>query len=183
MKKYARKNANKYAVLASHSDSDLGYDEREEQWLQTAEPTYSMVDTPYTIIDMLNKITTIPAATTEKSSTPILYLDLESINPSRYGTVSISHLESPSYTKVFFDVRNDSDALYAHFRVRLAGVEDPAADGKRGPGDNLPTISSRPAEVYWVTEHVLEATAPMKSHQKQRLLSVRTGEVRFIRGL
>ena len=26
--------------------------------------------------------------------------------------------------KVFFDVRNDSDALYAHFGVRLRGVQD-----------------------------------------------------------
>ena len=33
-------------------------------------------------------------------------------------------LESPDVTKVFFDVRNDSDALHAHFGIRLRGVED-----------------------------------------------------------
>ncbi len=33
-------------------------------------------------------------------------------------------LESPSITKVFFDVRNDSDALFSHYGIRLAGIED-----------------------------------------------------------
>lgn len=32
--------------------------------------------------------------------------------------------ESKTITKVFFDVRNDSDALYSHFGICLAGVED-----------------------------------------------------------
>ena len=33
-------------------------------------------------------------------------------------------LESPRITKVFFDVRNDSDALHAHFGIKLQGIED-----------------------------------------------------------
>lgn len=33
-------------------------------------------------------------------------------------------LESPKIPKVFFDVRNDSDALFAHFGIRLQGVQD-----------------------------------------------------------
>lgn len=33
-------------------------------------------------------------------------------------------LESKEYPKVFFDVRNDSDALYSHFQVCLRGVID-----------------------------------------------------------
>jgi exonuclease 3'-5' domain-containing protein 1 len=33
-------------------------------------------------------------------------------------------LESDKIPKVFFDVRNDSDALYAHFGIKLAGVQD-----------------------------------------------------------
>lgn len=33
-------------------------------------------------------------------------------------------LESPTIPKVFFDVRNDSDALFSHYRVNLAGVQD-----------------------------------------------------------
>lgn len=40
------------------------------------------------------------------------------------GTTLKSVLESPDITKVFFDVRNDSDALHYHFGVRLCGVED-----------------------------------------------------------
>lgn len=33
-------------------------------------------------------------------------------------------LESPKFLKVFFDVRNDSDALYAHYGIKLQGVRD-----------------------------------------------------------
>jgi exonuclease 3'-5' domain-containing protein 1 len=33
-------------------------------------------------------------------------------------------LESGSIPKVFFDVRNDSDALFSHFDINLAGVRD-----------------------------------------------------------
>ena len=33
-------------------------------------------------------------------------------------------LESESVPKVFFDVRNDSDALHGNFRIRLAGIQD-----------------------------------------------------------
>ncbi|RAL09373.1 exonuclease [Aspergillus homomorphus CBS 101889] len=33
-------------------------------------------------------------------------------------------LESPSIPKVFFDVRNDSDALFAHYGINLAGIQD-----------------------------------------------------------
>lgn len=33
-------------------------------------------------------------------------------------------LEANDIPKVFFDVRNDSDALFHHFQIRLAGVED-----------------------------------------------------------
>lgn len=33
-------------------------------------------------------------------------------------------LESTAIPKVFFDVRNDSDALFSHFGIRLSNVED-----------------------------------------------------------
>jgi exonuclease 3'-5' domain-containing protein 1 len=33
-------------------------------------------------------------------------------------------LESKDYPKVFFDVRNDSDALFSHFQISLQGVID-----------------------------------------------------------
>ncbi|KAJ5707367.1 hypothetical protein N7488_007168 [Penicillium malachiteum] len=35
-----------------------------------------------------------------------------------------SVLESPNIPKVFFDVRNKSDALFSHFKIKLAGVID-----------------------------------------------------------
>ncbi|KAH6894513.1 ribonuclease H-like domain-containing protein [Thelonectria olida] len=35
-----------------------------------------------------------------------------------------SILESPQLTKVFFDVRNDSDALFSHYGIALKGIED-----------------------------------------------------------
>ena len=108
----------------------------------------------------------------EYSSPKKLYLDLEGINLSRYGTVSIltllvndggfhpdrlylidihtlgslaftassassmtrglnnrpttlkEILESPIHTKVIFDVRNDSDALFSHFGIKLQCVVD-----------------------------------------------------------
>jgi exonuclease 3'-5' domain-containing protein 1 len=40
------------------------------------------------------------------------------------GTTLKSILESPVITKVFFNLRNSSDALHHHFGVRLRGVED-----------------------------------------------------------
>lgn len=90
---------------------------------------------------------------------PSLYLDLEGVNLSRQGSISILQihvaphnrsflidihalghkafetsdkldrslriiLESEIIPKVFFDVRNDSDALFSHFKIRLAGVID-----------------------------------------------------------
>lgn len=91
---------------------------------------------------------------------PSIYIDLEGVNLSRHGTISILQLyihptnkvylidvlvlkekcfstpatvgpltlkdilESKSTPKVFFDVRNDSDALYSHFQIKLAGVVD-----------------------------------------------------------
>jgi exonuclease 3'-5' domain-containing protein 1 len=33
-------------------------------------------------------------------------------------------LESKDYLKVFFDVRNDSDAMYSHYQISLGGVID-----------------------------------------------------------
>lgn len=91
---------------------------------------------------------------------PSLYIDLEGVNLSRHGSISILQifvyscdeiylvdvytlkkkaftvpspktgetllgiLESSDIPKVFFDVRNDSDALFSHFGVELAGVID-----------------------------------------------------------
>ena len=88
-----------------------------------------------------------------------IYIDLEGVNLSRHGTISIMQiydavdkcvylvdihtfgakcfstpgkdgrtlkhvLEDENIIKVFFDVRNDSDALYAHYDIELAGIHD-----------------------------------------------------------
>lgn len=93
------------------------------------------------------------------TSPPSLYLDLESINLSQHGSISILQvhvspknrtylinihilgdkafstagasgqtlkgiLESESIPKVFFDVSNDSDALFSKFGINLASVQD-----------------------------------------------------------
>jgi exonuclease 3'-5' domain-containing protein 1 len=107
--------------------------------------------------DLRRVIETIENAPTNP---PSLYLDLEGVNLSRHGNISIlqifispldeiylvdihtlkrkaftasslssgetllSILESPDIPKVFFDVRNDSDAFFSHFGVRLAGIID-----------------------------------------------------------
>lgn len=43
---------------------------------------------------------------------------------SNGGQTLLDVLESPQIPKVFFDVRNDSDALFSYFNVELAGVID-----------------------------------------------------------
>lgn len=43
---------------------------------------------------------------------------------SNGGQTLLDVLESPRIPKVFFDVRNDSDALFSHLNVELAGVID-----------------------------------------------------------
>ncbi|PLB33886.1 ribonuclease H-like domain-containing protein [Aspergillus candidus] len=45
-------------------------------------------------------------------------------HPSTSGRTLKGILEDESIHKAFFDVRNDSDALYAHFGVYLAGIQD-----------------------------------------------------------
>lgn len=107
---------------------------------------------------------------------PSLYLDVEGINLSRTGTVSLltilvhcagssnqaylvdinslgaaafstpsssgetlaGILEAPTIPKVFFDVRNDSDALHFHYGIFLRGVFDIQLmeNASRSPGSS-----------------------------------------------
>lgn len=113
----------------------------------------TIVDSKISLIALLDSIENLPA------NPPSLYFDLEGVNLSRYGSISIVQLfvlpvdhtylidvhtlhrdafytvnaagkslkfilESEQVPKVFFDVRNDSDALFGHFQVRLSGVRD-----------------------------------------------------------
>ncbi|PGH06939.1 hypothetical protein AJ79_06413 [Helicocarpus griseus UAMH5409] len=57
-------------------------------------------------------------------------IDIHSLGPAAFsaagkeGKTFKDILESPQILKVFFDVRNDSDALYAHYGIKLQGVRD-----------------------------------------------------------
>jgi exonuclease 3'-5' domain-containing protein 1 len=57
-------------------------------------------------------------------------IDIHTLGDKAFSTAGASGqtlkgiLESDSIPKIFFDVRNDSDALFSHFRISLAGVED-----------------------------------------------------------
>ncbi|OAL46891.1 hypothetical protein IQ07DRAFT_658231 [Pyrenochaeta sp. DS3sAY3a] len=112
-----------------------------------------LIDTPEAMASLLDSLVDLP------NQPPPLYIDLEGINLSRHGSISIMQLyilprlethlidihklgsaafttpstngntlkailESPTITKAFFDVRNDSDALFSLFNISLAGICD-----------------------------------------------------------
>ncbi|PQE09318.1 3 -5 exonuclease protein [Rutstroemia sp. NJR-2017a BVV2] len=63
-------------------------------------------------------------------TTRVYLIDVYSLGPQAFNTTGIQSktlkdiLQDEKIPKVFFDVRNDSDALFAHFGVALQGVED-----------------------------------------------------------
>lgn len=110
-------------------------------------------------IDTVDALTRMVDDIVSTTTTPFIFVDLEGIDLSRHGSISILQLlipptpvvhlvdifrmqghafespgtkdktlkdilESDQYVKVFFDVRNDSDALFSHFGVDLKGVLD-----------------------------------------------------------
>ncbi|KAJ5527079.1 hypothetical protein N7513_011238 [Penicillium frequentans] len=118
-----------------------------------AEPLITVVDTSTGMKELLEALNNLPI------DPPSLYIDIEGVNLSRNGSISImqifvlpqrriylvdihvlkdeafsqqgpsgitlrSVLESPSIPKVFYDVRNDSDALFAHYQIALDGIQD-----------------------------------------------------------
>jgi len=116
-------------------------------------PDYELVDTPAaisTLVDSLDVQPTTPPSLyidlegvklSRHGSISILqvfvspsrrtYLvDIHTLRDEAFSTRGANGrtlkeiLESDAIPKVFFDVRNDSDALFAHFGVRLRGVED-----------------------------------------------------------
>jgi exonuclease 3'-5' domain-containing protein 1 len=46
------------------------------------------------------------------------------LGPNAYRLTLQKILEDEAIPKVFFDVRNDSDALFHHYNIKLAGVQD-----------------------------------------------------------
>ncbi|MCJ1429370.1 hypothetical protein MMC29_007284 [Sticta canariensis] len=94
-----------------------------------------VIDTTDSVAKLVDSILNLPV------SPPSLYIDLEGITTvyivdihklgapafSTEGDVKKSFyaiLESDTIPKVFFDVRNDSNVLYSHYQVKLAGVQD-----------------------------------------------------------
>lgn len=116
--------------------------------------SFKVVDCDSALSDMIDILAGLP------TEPPSIYVDLEGINLSRQGTISILQLyilpkdytflidvhqlqhrafsttgkqsekclkdilEAKDVPKVFFDVRNDSDALFHHFQIKLSGVDD-----------------------------------------------------------
>lgn len=65
------------------------------------------------------------------STKKLTYLvDIHTLKKKAFSTAGVSGttlqdiLESNKIPKVFFDVRNDSDALYTHFGIELDGIQD-----------------------------------------------------------
>ncbi|KAG9233149.1 ribonuclease H-like domain-containing protein [Amylocarpus encephaloides] len=105
--------------------------------MSVPEQPIPLIDTEASITELMDTLQNLPI------SLPSLYIDLEGVNLSRKGTVSVLQLlnkefttpgstgitlkdvlESSTTPKAFFDVRRDSDALFAHYGIKLAGVQD-----------------------------------------------------------
>ncbi|KAI4151960.1 MAG: hypothetical protein LQ340_003172 [Diploschistes diacapsis] len=60
----------------------------------------------------------------------VYLLDIHLLGTQAFNTAGVKQktlkdiLQDDKVSKIFFDVRNDSDALFAHFGVRLQGVQD-----------------------------------------------------------
>ncbi|KAJ2977928.1 hypothetical protein NQ176_g4095 [Zarea fungicola] len=165
-------------------------------------------DTAITLVDSVEELTSlIKAISGLPTSPPSLYVDLEGINLSRDGSISIlqiyslpgqhtylvdvhrlgdtafstpgkdeetikSILESKYIPKVFFDVRNDSDALYSHFGIHLQGIEDL----------QLMELATRPGRRRFVSglAKCIEYDAPLTVQEKAAwLVSKRAGQQLF----
>lgn len=112
-----------------------------------------LIDTRAAIASLVGSLSDLP------NYPPSIYVDLEGVNLSRHGSISILQiyvrptnktylvdvhtlkeeafltsasngqtlkglLESSAISKAFFDIRNDSDALYSLFSIKVAGVCD-----------------------------------------------------------
>ncbi|KAL9634692.1 MAG: hypothetical protein Q9164_003946 [Protoblastenia rupestris] len=155
--------------------------------------TSNLIDTTAAIAQLIDNITNLPI------SPPSLFIDLEGINLSRNGSLSLIQLlanpqnhtylidvhvlgnavfttpgirngmttlknifESAHTPKIFFDVRNDSDTLFAHFGIALQGVQDV----------QLMENASRPGRLYGKRllaglASCIEKDAPIGLQEKQ----------------
>ncbi|CAJ2500567.1 Uu.00g034200.m01.CDS01 [Anthostomella pinea] len=115
--------------------------------------SYAFIDTTEALEEMLNALEPLPAtpsslyidlegenlsrhgnvALLQQHVLPTLrtyLIDITALKHEAFNTPGTKGhtfkdiLESETIPKVFFDVRNDSDALYSHFQVKLTGVQD-----------------------------------------------------------
>ncbi len=113
----------------------------------------SIVDSPATIASMLDTLAALPTSPPSlyldlegtnlsrhgsisiielfvSTQNHVYLIDVHVLGEAAFSTQSSDGqtlkvvLESPDIPKVFFDVRNDSDALYSHFDISLAGIQD-----------------------------------------------------------
>lgn len=113
----------------------------------------SIVDSPATIASMLDTLAALPTSPPSlyldlegtnlsrhgsisiielfvSTQNHVYLIDVDVLGEAAFSTQSSDGqtlkvvLESPDISKVFFDVRNDSDALYSHFNISLAGIQD-----------------------------------------------------------
>jgi len=76
-------------------------------------------------------------------------------------------LESPTIPKLCFDVRNDSDALFHHFRIALEGIQDVQLmeNASRGPGGSKRLLNG--------LAKCIENDAPITMQEKQSWKAVK----------
>lgn len=115
--------------------------------------TSSVIDTPAKLVSALDKLATLPARNPslfvdlEGENLPrtgtltiitifvephnhVYIFDILVLKDAAFSTAGATGnslkqiLESPSIPKIFFDVRNDSDALFHHHRIALQGIQD-----------------------------------------------------------
>jgi len=115
--------------------------------------SYNLVDTPTAITNMLDDLEDLPTQPpsiyvdiegerlSRNGTVSILQIYVSPIKRTylvdvftlsnksfttsgKNGRTLQAILEDPRIIKVFFDVRNDSDALFAHYQIRLKGIQD-----------------------------------------------------------
>ena len=114
----------------------------------------TMISTTEAIADMLITLTTLPTSPPSlfldlegvhlsregsisimqiftKPNNHVYLIDIHTLGAAAFTTPAIASgttlktlLEDNTVPKVFFDVRNDSDALFFHYQIELRGVED-----------------------------------------------------------
>lgn len=79
-------------------------------------------------------------------------------------------LEHPNLSKYFFDCRSDSDALFAHYRIRLSGVKDIQVAKAAMFHDKNPYLESLEKTIQYqgrLSDQELEAFKKVKASGKE----------------